>query len=69
MDLRILHNKHAIRYVICMFCTWTWYTGKPAGTEAKCPQCSQPAGVEEFVVLKPGGEGYMMVRPDLHFTV
>ncbi len=68
MDPRILRNNPAIRCVICMFCTWTWYTGKPSGTEAQCPHCGQPSGVEEFIVLKPGGEGYMMVRPDRHST-
>ena len=46
-----------------MFCTWTWITGKPSGSAAKCPHCGYEGGVEEFMVMKPGVEGFVVVRP------
>ena len=55
-----------IRDVVCMFCTWTWITGKPSGSAAKCPHCGYEGGVEEFMVMKPGVEGFVVVRPRYH---
>jgi DNA-directed RNA polymerase subunit RPC12/RpoP len=57
-DTRILPG---VREVVCMFCTWTWLTGTSSNTEAQCPRCGYRAGVEVFVVMKPGVEGFVVI--------
>ncbi len=56
-------KMYGLRCVVCMFCTWTWYTGRPDGEEAKCPRCGYIAGVDKFMVMKPEVAGYVIVMP------
>lgn len=63
LDTLMSAPKHPIRDVVCMFCTWVWITGRPVGSAAKCPRCGYEGGVEEFMVMKPGVVGFVVVRP------
>lgn len=64
MELHESLNRFGLRSVVCMFCTWTWLTGRPQNEEAKCPRCGYDAGVGKFMVMKPATPGYVIVMPD-----
>jgi len=64
MDSLPIHSVPGIREVVCMFCLWTWITGVPQNTAAKCPRCGSKDGVEAFLAVTPGQKGCTLVRPN-----
>ena len=63
MDALPINAIPEIHEVICMFCMWTWLTGVPIETAARCPRCRSESGVDAFVAMVPGEKGCTLIRP------